>query len=438
MEILTASYITICLGTLLYQLTKKKEETIIQSVENLSKGTMRVGIQGSGKTMAAVLDAIELLNSGYKFAWITTQGERQCNLIDYIPVEYKKDIELFAPYLPQSKGFNWLKLYTNKEQELILKANTTVTLMENISDRMSDNMRFGIRMATLSVLQYGTLHNQQVTLYDTWMFSLREDYREHILNKINNTQIQDQIKSIKDDTWDAINRKFGFLLSNSMIINALCYTKDDALDFLDIMNKIFICDFIEDNLKGLGSIQSIVLSQAIVIQFELLASTRNNDSPYYSIICDEFYRYAEGIRDIFRSFPDRHRQRRIGLYLIWQRMSQMDNELVDIALSCVNKHFMTMEVDDDSKLSNKEKYKAYKGKFSALKEREYISFINSGTQTIIQEGRTKDLPHKNYTTYSYVIEMCKSKIKGNFKWWYTSQSKEENTVSIEKHSKNKK
>jgi hypothetical protein len=62
---------------------------------------------------------------------------------------------------------------------------------------------------------------------------------------------------------------------------------------------------------------------------------------------------------------------------------------------------MTMEVDDDAKLSSKEKYKSYKGKFSSLREREYISFINSGTTNIVQEGKTSDLPSKNYNNYSY-------------------------------------
>jgi hypothetical protein len=410
---------TLCVGGLIFTLTQDKKKEIIQSVENMSKGKTRVGIQGSGKTMAEVIDAIDLLNKGYKFCWLTTQGERQCKLIDFIPQEFKKDIELFAPYMKGSKGFNFLKCYTNKENERMLRADAAVILIDNMSDRISDNMKYGIKLATLAVLEYWWKTKQSVTLYDAWMFIRKPTFRDHVLKTIRNNEIAEEIEKIKDETQDAISRKFGFLLSNKMLLNALCYTHDDALDFQEIMNKIFICDFIEDNINGLGSIQAIALAQAIIIQFDILASTRNNDSTYYEIKLDEFYRYAKGIENVIQGFPDRHRQRRIALSLIWQRMSQMNDRLVDIALSMVNKYFHTLEVDDDAKISNKELYKPYKGQFSQLKEREYISFLNTGTGITIEKGRTRDIESPNPSMYGYSLNNCRSKFtKEKFKWWF--------------------
>jgi hypothetical protein len=404
----------------------------IMSAENLSKGVMRVGIQGSGKTFAAMTDAIDLLERGFRFCWITTQGERQCKLIDYIPAEYKKDVELFAPYKERSKGFNWLKCYENNDNERQLRAQSTVFLIKNLFDHMSSNIEYGIYIATLAVLEYGYMHKQEVTLYDTWKFIDDEPYRAFILKAIRNPDIALGMMKLKDETWQAISRKMGYLLINKNFRNAICYTYDDALDFREMFDKVFICDLIEDNIYGLGTMQAITIAKAVMIQFNLLASTRNISSNFYQIICDEFYRYADGIEDVFRDFPDLHRQRRMGLYLIWQRISQMNDDLVDIALSCTNKYFMMISPEDDSTLSTKEAYKPYKGQFSSLAPREFISFLNIMNTLTVIKGKTKDIPLPNEYNYSYVGQRCQSKLRENtFRWWYNDCAlSEDNIVTL--------
>lgn len=429
MEILSALWVVGGLASLVFGYGKKHKKELIQSVENMSKGTSLVGVQGSGKTMKAIIDNLDLLEKGYKFCWITTQGERQSKLIDYIPKEFKRDIELFAPYRDDSKGFNLLKCYTTTENERILRAKSVVIILDNMSENLSDNMKYCIYISTLAVLEYQVATRQEVTIYDAWQFMKYEAFREHIIKSISMPWIADDFKRFTDNTIDATNRRFGYLLSNSKLLNALCYTKDDSLDFQDMYNKIFICDFIEDNIHGLGTDQAIALAQAVVIQINILASTRDNDSPFYQIVCDEFYRYAEGIENIFRDFPDIHRQRRLGLFLIWQRFSQMSQPLVDIALSCVNKYFMQMQPEDDSTLSRKEMYKEYKGKFSSLKSREYIAFLNVGEGTGFVRDKTRDIGVRNTTNYAYVLGQCRSKYtKGDFVWWYQSHRGDSNVL----------
>lgn len=422
MDAIIAGYVTLCIGSFLFTFNKKKQLDKIQSTENMSKGTSLVGVQGSGKTFKAIIDCLDLLQRGYRFCWITTQGERQSKIIDYIPTEYRKDVELFAPYKKDSKGFNILKCYTDTENERTLRSQSVVIILDNMSRDLSINMKYCIQLSTQAVLEYQHLTSTPVTLYDAYMMCRREDFKQHIFKSIHKPEWEEDFARFDEPTLSAVVRRFGYILGNSHLKNALCYTKEDALDFQEMFNKVFICDFIEDNIYGLGTLQAIALAQAIMIQFNILASTRHNNSPYYQIVCDEFYRYARGIENIFRDFPDIHRQRVIGLYLIWQRFSQMSKELTDIALSCVNKYFMQLQVEDDAILCRGEMYKAHKGKFSNLKEREYLAFINAGTGISHTTGRTRDIGEPIPTNYSYVLGNCKSKfVKNKFEWWFDNK-----------------
>jgi hypothetical protein len=391
------------------------------SVDALCKGVSLIGIQGAGKTYMAMLYALYLIKNGHRFCWLTTQGERQCRLIDYIPVEHRREIELFAPYRDDSKGFNWLKCYTDKPRERELKVQFTVQLLRNLSDNVTDNMEYAAALATKAVLEYSRMFDQEVTLYDVMWFVEGGRFREHILSSINNELIATKWEKLTDVTLEAVSRKFGSILDDPLFVASLCYTKDDSLDFKEMFGKVFICDFPEDNLEGLGKNLAITLAQAIMIQFNLLASTRHNKSPFYGIICDEFYRYAKGIEPIFQDFPDLHRQRRMGLCLIWQRFNQMSKDLVNVALSCANKYYMMISPEDDSQLSSMETYKEFKGKFAKLRPREYLAFIEIDNQHQQIYSRTRDMPGTNEHSYDFVVNNCRSKLrKERFQWWFTN------------------
>lgn len=434
MDWLTALYITTCAGAFAFSIKEEKKEKLMQSEENLSLGTSRAGLQGTGKTCSAIIDSIDLLPRGLKFAWITTQGERQSQLIDYIPKENLGEVELFAPYKPDSKGFNILKCYTDTENERLLRSQTIIIMVDSMTGGLVEVQRYCLKLASMAILEFQHHTKNSCTLHDINMFIKREDYRNYILDTLNRVDWKEDWSRISEETIKAVIRRLDDIMSYSILKRALCYTREDALDFRDMFDKILVCDFPEDNIHGCGTLQAIGLAQAMITQINILASTRRKDSPYYQIDCDEFYRYASGLEQIFRDFPDLHRQRRLALYLIWQRVSQMSTETLKIALSCGNRWFMQLEPEDDKKITDNPAYKDFKGKFANLKNREYIGFVKMGDKTTPVRGRTKDLPEPNHNNYQYVWDRCRSRLpKEDFIWWFDNINADtERVIDLEK------
>jgi hypothetical protein len=388
------------------------------SEENLSKGSMIVGIAGSGKTAFSMVQAINLVKRGLNFCWITTQGERLCSLIDYLPESCKDNIVLFAPYRKDSRGFNWLKCHNHTEDARHKRAKKTSALVKNIIEDVTDNISYGIYTATIAILEYWHITGVETTLYDVMKFIDDEDYRIHVTDKTGNKRILTRLDKLTDSTMTAISRKLNILLNDTALLRGLCYTGRDAFDFNTLFNKIFICDFHENEYNGLDADTAEILAKAVIIHFEIEANTRTENSPFYQIFCDEFYRYSEGIERILEQFPNRHRVHRVSTCLIWQRYTQMDKALLNTALSAANRWYMQMSAEDDNTLSKNESYKKHKGEFSNLETREYIAFLMQGKKVQQVRGKTPDLPMPNNHIYKYVVKNSRSLYTTSFRWWY--------------------
>jgi hypothetical protein len=437
MDTLIAGWICMTVGSVWHILSQTKKEETIQSVENWSKGTSIVGEAGSGKTVFAVWLAKKLLERGFKFCWITMQGERQAGgeklggLIDLLDSVYKNDIELMSPLKPHARGFNLIKCHTNGIGEIDAKAKTVARLIENMFDHVSENMVYGIELSIRAVLEYWRVTRQETTLFDAWQFTKNEIFREHILKIINKDNISSEIGTIKDETWLAIRRKYGSLLNTDIMQNAICYTKPDAIDLSEVFNKIFICDLKPASFDGLSHQQAKFIAQSILMLFDDFANNRTNKSTLYPIFCDEFYDYGHGIEDILKRFPDLHRQKRIPLVLIWQRIDQLSEKLLNVARSCVNQYIFKLDARDISRFAKMEFYKPYEDQIIKLQVREYLSILNVGKSTIIEKKSTETLTYTNPANYHYVVQNCKSKYKQGFEWWFDNYSSN-NEIDISK------
>lgn len=354
-----------------------------QTIEDLSCSTHIIGTQGSGKTYFAMEKFLQDIDKGYGALWMSTQGINNSDMLNYISKDKIDKVILFRPYQNKPIGINLLKTYTNTQLEKSLIADSVVVLFKRLFESFKENMEGILTASTLALLEYADKTNEKVSLWDLYIFLSNFEYRNHVIDKVDNIVAIDMLSEISDDnkplqsSLQALLRRFRKLLYHDHMV-AFLSQKDNDIDLLKAVRsrKIIICDFLAGGIGGMGvgKENSKFLAELMVSKFQLIAETRNINSSIYPLYLDEFQTYTS-TSDNIRDFIDLNRQRRMPVILINQRRYQLPPSLQDAVDSCGTKYIFTLNPNDW--LHYKKIYSQYEEEIEKLEHRKFIADIRS-------------------------------------------------------------
>lgn len=378
-----------------------------QDEEDRSCSTHIIGTQGSGKTYLAMTMFSWDLKKGYGALWLSTQGIKNSDLLNYIPKNRVNDVILLRPYASRSRGINLLRLYTNTKLEMSLVTDSVVVLFKRLFDYFGDNMEGVLTAATLAVLEYSVNSGVKVSLWDLYKFLSDDNFRGEVIDYVDNQIAIDMINEIYEDaklesSLNALLRRMRKLLYHDQMF-AFLSDKENDIDLLKAVNsnKIIICDFLAGGVgsEGIGKENSSFLSELVVSKFQLIAETRNIKSKLYPLYLDEFQTYTSS-SDNITDFIDLNRQRRMPVILINQRREQLPKSLQDAVNACGTKFILRL--NDNDKKEYKKSYPEFEKYIDNMQKRECLCDIRIKGKNVQFFSKTPDIPAK--TNLGHIIE----------------------------------
>jgi hypothetical protein len=385
------------------------------SVESVSQGISLAATHGAGKTTKAIQDFVAILERGWSACWITTQGERNSRILDYMPTHQIPNIQLWSPYKSHSKGFNWLATpevggAKACDDQIAGLAERTASMFTELFDVMSDNMSALLKIAVQAVKYYERETGEIVTLLDAVMFLKLHSFRTLVFRGLESSQgdydefiiltkaaLPDPTNprhrpAYKEESLNSVTNRLLSVVTTSGFKRALCYDAVDALKMHDLDQRQPILSNVDNgeservlsfiaDLKihsdgipdlGLTEMTAKIIAKALLIHFHSIALNRStHNSVPYILICDEHYHYTSGLEERLEAFPDRYRQYRMPLYLIYQNYKQMSPRLLDMSARQGTSCFMQLDKATDKAISSLPEYRDLAGRLCTLPARQF-------------------------------------------------------------------
>ncbi len=291
-----------------------------------------IGKTGMGKSTLLENLAIQDIKNGEGLAFIDPHGKSAELLLDYIPLERKKDVIYFAPFdLDNPIAFNIMEDVGKDQRHLV--ANGLMATFKTIwADVWSARMEYILNNTILALLEYPG----STLLGVNRMFS-DKDYRQKVVDNIEDPSVKsfwvDEFANYTErfaaEATPAIQNKVGQFSSNPLIRNIIGQPKS-TIDFRKAMDdkKIFIINL----SKGLvGEDNARLLGGMLVSKLYLAAMSRANvhelelrKLPSFYLYVDEFQSFAN---ESFADILSEARKYKLALTIAHQYVEQMPEEV---------------------------------------------------------------------------------------------------------------
>ncbi|MCE9629071.1 MAG: type IV secretion system DNA-binding domain-containing protein [Candidatus Vogelbacteria bacterium] len=291
-----------------------------------------IGKTGMGKSTLLENLAIQDIKNGEGLAFIDPHGKSAELLLDYIPLERKKDVIYFAPFdLDNPIAFNIMEDVGKDQRHLV--ANGLMATFKTIwADVWSARMEYILNNTILALLEYPG----STLLGVNRMFSDKE-YRQKVVDNIQDPSVKsfwvdefaNYTERFAQEATPAIQNKVGQFSSNPLIRNIIGQPKS-TIDFRKAMDekKIFIINL----SKGLvGEDNARLLGGMLVSKLYLAAMSRANvhelelrKLPSFYLYVDEFQSFAN---ESFADILSEARKYKLALTIAHQYVEQMPEEV---------------------------------------------------------------------------------------------------------------
>lgn len=291
-----------------------------------------IGKTGMGKSTLLENLAIQDIKNGEGLAFIDPHGKSAELLLDYIPLERKKDVIYFAPFdLDNPIAFNIME-DVGKDQRHLVSNGLMATFKTIWADVWSARMEYILNNTILALLEYPG----STLLGVNRMFS-DKDYRQKVVDNVQDPSVKsfwvdefaNYTERFAQEATPAIQNKVGQFSSNPLIRNIIGQPKS-TIDFRKAMDekKIFIINL----SKGLvGEDNARLLGGMLVSKLYLAAMSRANvhelelrKLPSFYLYVDEFQSFAN---ESFADILSEARKYKLALTIAHQYVEQMPEEV---------------------------------------------------------------------------------------------------------------
>lgn len=338
-----------------------------------------VGRTGSGKTTLLRNFALQAMTAGEGLAVVAPEAELvHEELLPFIPESRHGDVVVVDPTdIRHPVSFNPLHLAPG--EDLDLKSAELMSVFERLCQ---EGTAGAPRMETiLRQALYSLLPIDGTTLLDLEKLLDRQDdtYRRWVIGQTGDEDARNFWSRVylgypKDAHLSLLNRLGRFLRPRT--VRTLLCSSGTSLDVRRLMDDGKILLFsLSDGL--LGEENAELLGQLVVAKIQLAAMSRADVPPeqrrFFTLIADEFQRFAKGAATSYEQMLSRARKYGVGLVLAHQQTGQIPEQLMRGILGNVGTVVVFQVGASDARRLSRELVGEVNGEPLALEPRELLS-----------------------------------------------------------------
>ena len=293
-----------------------------------------IGQTGTGKTTMFLNMIVQDIREGHGVGVVDPHGDLIEEILQYIPVERRKDIILFDPRdRERPLGFNILEAKDPNQKDLIV--NEVVQILQKLAARLNPEsigpmFEHYLRNALLALVE-----DPNATLLDVPRMFVDEPFRTKILSQNTNPTVlqfwkqefaQSQRGQMSADMLSYVISKLGRFISNETVRNIIGQAQS-SFDVREVMDsqKILLCNLSKGQL---GDINSDLLGFVLVSKIQIAALGRadipEKDRKDFYLYLDEFQNFTT---DSIATILSEARKYKLNLNLTHQFIKQLDDPI---------------------------------------------------------------------------------------------------------------
>ena len=315
-----------------------------------------IGKTGTGKSTLIENMVIDDLKKGRGVALIDPHGDACETVLNYIP---KNRINETIYFNPSDRDFpvviNPLEVTTKEEAELVVSGLMSIftKIWANV---WSARMEYILRNSLMTLTEI-----EEATLADVLRLLAEPDYRNHVLQRINDealkqywlTEYNKMPDRLQKEAIAPIQNKVGQFVTSPMIRRIIGHPKSSVSLRHAMDNKmIFLANLSQGRL---GEDNSALLGATLITKFQLAAMHRvdmlEEDRKDFHLFVDEFQNFAT---TSFIKILSEARKYRLNLMLANQYMAQIPDEVTKAILGNVGTLVSFGLGADDAQVVHKE------------------------------------------------------------------------------------